>query len=31
MKIELDQKFAEQYHKNADAIYFSPGRVNLIG
>ncbi|WP_316803464.1 galactokinase [Pedobacter nototheniae] len=31
MKIELAEKFAEQYHKNADAVYFTPGRVNLIG
>ncbi|RZK14552.1 MAG: galactokinase, partial [Pedobacter sp.] len=31
MKIELAQKFAEQYHKEPDAIYFTPGRVNLIG
>ncbi|RNL52364.1 galactokinase [Pedobacter jejuensis] len=31
MKIKLEEKFAEQYHKNADAVYFTPGRVNLIG
>lgn len=31
MNIELAEKFAEHYHKNADALYFTPGRVNLIG
>jgi galactokinase len=31
MNINLEEKFAEQYHKNAEAIYFTPGRVNLIG
>lgn len=31
MKIKLEEKFAEQYHNNADAVYFTPGRVNLIG
>ncbi|MEH3115308.1 galactokinase [Pedobacter terrae] len=31
MNINLQEKFAEQYHKNAEAIYFTPGRVNLIG
>ena len=31
MKIKLEEKFAEQYQKNADAVYFTPGRVNLIG
>jgi len=31
MKIKLEEKFAEQYHRNPDAIYFTPGRVNLIG
>ncbi|QNR86565.1 galactokinase [Pedobacter riviphilus] len=31
MNINLREKFAEQYHKKADAIYFTPGRVNLIG
>lgn len=31
MKSQLEQKFAEQYQKNADAVYFTPGRVNLIG
>lgn len=31
MKIELAEKFSEYYHKNADAVYFTPGRVNLIG
>jgi len=31
MKIKLEEKFAEQYQQNADAVYFTPGRVNLIG
>jgi len=31
MNINLEEKFAEQYHKKADAVYFTPGRVNLIG
>ncbi|WP_293742252.1 galactokinase [uncultured Pedobacter sp.] len=31
MNISLQEKFAQQYHKNAEAIYFTPGRVNLIG
>ena len=31
MKIKLEEKFAEQYDKNVDAVYFTPGRVNLIG
>ncbi|KQS28512.1 galactokinase [Pedobacter sp. Leaf194] len=31
MKIKLEEKFAEQYRKNPDAVYFTPGRVNLIG
>ncbi|WP_316737245.1 galactokinase [Pedobacter aquatilis] len=31
MKSQLEEKFAEQYQKNADAVYFTPGRVNLIG
>jgi len=31
MNIKLEEKFAEQYHKNAEATYFTPGRVNLIG
>jgi len=31
MNINLQEKFAEQYHKKAEAIYFTPGRVNLIG
>jgi len=31
MNISLQEKFAQQYHKNAEAIYFTPGRINLIG
>jgi len=31
MNINLEEKFAAQYHKKAAAIYFTPGRVNLIG
>ncbi|RBQ07723.1 galactokinase [Pedobacter miscanthi] len=31
MNINLEEKFAARYHKNADAVYFTPGRVNLIG
>jgi galactokinase len=31
MKLELEREFAEQYSKNADAVYFTPGRINLIG
>ncbi|WP_293306069.1 galactokinase [Pedobacter sp. UBA5917] len=31
MDINLEEKFAAHYHKNADAVYFTPGRVNLIG
>ncbi|MGN7989454.1 galactokinase [Pedobacter sp. 22226] len=31
MNINLEEKFAEQYDKKAHAIYFTPGRVNLIG
>ena len=31
MKVQLEEKFVEQYNKNADAVYFTPGRVNLIG
>ncbi len=31
MEINLEQKFAEHYGKNPVAIYFAPGRVNLIG
>lgn len=31
MNINLEEKFAAQYHKKADALYFTPGRVNLIG
>ncbi|MFD2581893.1 galactokinase [Pedobacter vanadiisoli] len=31
MNINLKEKFAAHYHKNADAVYFTPGRVNLIG
>jgi hypothetical protein len=28
---ELKAAFAEAYGKQAEAVYFSPGRVNLIG
>jgi len=28
---ELKQAFKEVYHADAEAVYFSPGRVNLIG
>ncbi|WP_230383869.1 galactokinase [Pedobacter endophyticus] len=31
MKFKLEEKFIEQYHQNAQAVYFTPGRVNLIG
>ncbi|GGH04991.1 galactokinase [Pedobacter zeae] len=31
MDINLKEKFAALYHKDPDAIYFTPGRVNLIG
>lgn len=31
MKHQLQQKFNEVYHKEAQHAYFSPGRVNLIG
>jgi len=31
MKIKLEEKYTEQYNTNADAVYFTPGRVNLIG
>lgn len=31
MKHQLQQKFNEIYHKEAQHAYFSPGRVNLIG
>ena len=31
MKNQLRQKFVEKYNQNASAIYFAPGRVNLIG
>lgn len=31
MKTELAQKFAQEYDKIPDAVYFTPGRVNLIG
>lgn len=31
MNINLEEKFAGHYHKKADALYFTPGRVNLIG
>jgi galactokinase len=31
MKNTLQQEFTKLYNKEADATYFSPGRVNLIG
>lgn len=31
MKSKLEEKFNEHYAKSADAVYFTPGRVNLIG
>jgi len=31
MNINLEENFAGHYHKKADALYFTPGRVNLIG
>jgi len=31
MNINLEEKFSAEYHKKADAVYFTPGRVNLIG
>lgn len=31
MKNTLQQEFSKLYNKEADATYFSPGRVNLIG
>lgn len=31
MNINLEEKFEAQYHKKAAVIYFTPGRVNLIG
>jgi len=31
MNINLEEKFSGHYHKKADAVYFTPGRVNLIG
>jgi galactokinase len=31
MKDHLQQQFSELYHKPAESIFFSPGRVNLIG
>jgi galactokinase len=31
MKSNLQQKFNNIYHQEAEEIYFSPGRVNLIG
>jgi len=31
MDFKIEDKFAEHYHKNPEAIYFTPGRVNLIG
>ena len=31
MKSELEEKFKVQYFRDADAVYFTPGRINLIG
>lgn len=31
MKIELEQNFLANYNRNSDAVYFTPGRINLIG
>ena len=31
MKNKLQQEFNKTYNKKAEKIYFSPGRVNLIG
>lgn len=31
MNINLEEKFSAHYHKKAEAVYFTPGRVNLIG
>jgi len=31
MNINLEEKFAAHYNRKADAVYFTPGRVNLIG
>lgn len=31
MEDQLRQKFIEKYNQNPEAIYFAPGRVNLIG
>ncbi|MGM9475982.1 galactokinase [Pedobacter sp. GSP4] len=31
MNINLEEKFASHYHQKAHAVYFTPGRVNLIG
>ncbi|WP_443947244.1 galactokinase [Pedobacter sp. AW1-32] len=31
MDFKLEDKFAEQYQQQAEAVYFTPGRVNLIG
>lgn len=29
--VDLQQAFAEVFGKEADATFFSPGRINLIG
>lgn len=31
MKVQLEEKFKEKYNKSAQSVYFTPGRVNLIG
>lgn len=31
MKSKLEEKFKVQYFRDADAVYFTPGRINLIG
>lgn len=31
MKVNLAEKFLAHYHQNAEAVYFTAGRVNLIG
>jgi galactokinase len=31
MKVELEEKFRELFNKEPEAVFFCPGRVNLIG